>query len=336
MLFIMEFAKEDENENENDNDNDNDDIDGNINFVGIEPSTSVTNTPQIIASFDIGIKNLAYCIIKKQKPIPIVKKNGSTDVVNHRDSFEIIDWNVIDLMNTVPLMNCSRCKKRAIFIKKSVGFCQKHCCQNNLILTEVQLKRCIKYRISGWNSFLKKHNIHDIRQEDPVAIDVEIEIERELLCRNEFFIKINESKNANEIDLITLGRTMIFKLDDIFGKLSMSIITEVRIENQIGPIATRMKALQGMLTQYFLMRYPSTLDIKYLSSTLKLKQLDKEHLIEKDKDSSTYKDRKRRGIVYTEEILNKNGNVLKKWLLFFQSYGIKKDDLADCFLQGLI
>ena len=48
-------------------------------------------------------------------------------------------------------------------------------------------------------------------------------------------------------------------------------ITHVLIENQISPIATRMKTLQGMLTQYYI-DHLENVDITFVSSVNKLKQ----------------------------------------------------------------
>ena len=39
-------------------------------------------------------------------------------------------------------------------------------------------------------------------------------------------------------------------------------ITHIIIENQISPIATRMKTIQGLLTQYFIMKYNNAQDRK--------------------------------------------------------------------------
>ena len=58
----------------------------------------------------------------------------------------------------------------------------------------------------------------------------------------------NEKKkvNAGHVDLITIGRQM----HHIFSsKPIMRQVTHVLIENQITPIANRMKTVQGMLSQ---------------------------------------------------------------------------------------
>ena len=56
-------------------------------------------------------------------------------------------------------------------------------------------------------------------------------------------------------------------------KDSLGDIDRVIIENQISPIANRMKTVQGMLSQYFLMSNDK-LDIEFISSINKLKDDD--------------------------------------------------------------
>ena len=84
-----------------------------------------------------------------------------------------------------------------------------------------------------------------------------------------------------------------------------------------------MKTLQGMITQYFIMRGIS--NIEFISSSNKLKEF-----IEKKK--TTYAERKKIGINITKKLINESG-LLQSWYETFND-SKKKDDLADCFLQG--
>jgi hypothetical protein len=113
-------------------------------------------------------------------------------------------------------------------------------------------------------------------------------------------------------------------------------ITHVLIENQISPIATRMKTLQGMLTQYYI-DHLENVDITFVSSVHKLKQFqgttgspnkDKKS----DEEKTSYKDHKVSGVTFCNKILE-NNSVFKEWIPKMDTK--KKDDLADCFLQGL-
>ena len=149
-----------------------------------------------------------------------------------------------------------------------------------------------------------------------------------------------KEENAGLVSLITIGINMKARLDEILKTVS---IDKILIENQLSNIAVRMKSLQGMITQYFIMRGYE--NIEYISSTNKLKlflQKDKEgkgkegkgekEKGKEEKQKTTYSERKKLGIKYCQELLTEKGH--DEWLTFFLKHG-KKDDLADCLLQGL-
>jgi hypothetical protein len=149
-----------------------------------------------------------------------------------------------------------------------------------------------------------------------------------------------ENVRADQIDLITLGRNMMSELDKFIypymntcmgnvdvgklGGLEKHKIDIVIIENQISTIASRMKTLQGMIAQYFIMR--ETPYIEFISAANKLKMF-------MTKKKTTYTERKLESVEVTKELLEK--------LPQFKKYrgsldkNKKKDDLSDCFLQGI-
>jgi hypothetical protein len=100
-----------------------------------------------------------------------------------------------------------------------------------------------------------------------------------------------------------------------------------------------MKTIQGLLAQYFIMRY-DTIDIRMISSANKLKWFKKEGTKEESKEgtnnekteSQKYKEHKKDGVVYCKQLFEKY-KIDGKWLAALDTK--KKDDLADCFLQGI-
>ena len=159
---------------------------------------------------------------------------------------------------------------------------------------------------------------------------------------------------AHDLDLITYGRNMMQHLDAILYAPSSSsqqhAIDMMIIENQISTLASRMKTLQGMITQYFIMKQIER--IEFISASCKLKLFTDVSLdvtaatataTDADSsgmtcvDASTYADRKKSGIVVCRslgEISRKRNSDYAKWMPVFENHK-KKDDLADCFLQGL-
>ena len=117
---------------------------------------------------------------------------------------------------------------------------------------------------------------------------------------------------------INLKKCLDLEFDIHFKDVDIIII-----ENQISTLASRMKSLQGMIAQYFIMRDKNK--IEFISASNKLKQFTE------SSEKTTYNQRKKLSIEVTRGILTKKQNLL---LDFFNKHK-KKDDLADCFLQGL-
>jgi hypothetical protein len=149
---------------------------------------------------------------------------------------------------------------------------------------------------------------------------------------------------AGDTDLITIGRNMVRLLDQVPNIYAVDMVL---IENQISTIATRMKSVQGMLAQYFIIRNPGA-KIEFVSSSNKLKGLvldenkiqdkaqkqdNKEGIENTTSQKQHYKKHKTDGVQITKEILEKNGWLNEKLLILSNSK--KKDDLADAFLQGI-
>lgn len=150
-------------------------------------------------------------------------------------------------------------------------------------------------------------------------------------------IQEKQTKTAGNTDLITLGRNMtrcLQLLDNVQD------ISHVIMENQISTIATRMKTLQGMLAQYYILS-ESRPHIEFISSANKLKHFvttspSKEGGTETKKDNEKYKQHKKDSIEICKKILITNDwkrTDGQSWTLALEVS--KKDDLADCFLQGI-
>lgn len=270
-----------------------------------------------ILSIDVGIKNLAFCLFEKPKnnELFIIKK---WDIINISES-EILSCSFID-KNII-------CNKPAKFKKHDKCYCLKHSKKQTFqIPTTEQMPSFInKQKIQKLYEIADKHNIkynNKIKKNDLIHLINET-------IQNNYFQKV-ECKNASEIDLFDIGVNIKNKFNVLFENEEK--IDYVIIENQISPIATRMKTIQGMIMQYFIMSNITVDHIKFISASNKLKMfytpLNGEK-IEKTK----YSDRKKLSIQKTLEILIQHSNY-QNWETFFNQH-LKKDDLADSFLQGL-
>ena len=359
----------------------------------------VTYTERMrLISFDVGMKNLAFCIFSIADTIAFTSASA-TDLIHH---IHIERWDVIDLRfepnlsaspNTEvapppPKRTCVHDNKLAkwMFLPTTthqgvVLYCMK-CAERSKykipsreilpiqrkpeILTKKKLGELMDIKANlgtaGSSQSLEpsaaatnlKLRKSDIVEEIKTTLSRDfMEPFDEIKYSNHIAgtpvtASANKPKKANytyahDLDLITYGRNMMKHLDLILSECSGPIDMMI-IENQISTLASRMKTLQGMITQYFIMKDVPM--IEFISASCKLKLFMNAPLSHDDAatdhddlciDASTYADRKKSGIAVCRslgEISRKHNSDYAKWMPVFETHK-KKDDLADCFLQGL-
>lgn len=266
-----------------------------------------------IISIDVGIRNLAICLLE----------------IDEKKQFKIAEWCVINLCDDSLPKCCGvvknkkqtkQCDKNARYEKDGKYYCKTHAKKTEFIIptTELYKSRLAKYKITELYNLCEKYEIGFSKPINKTKLLELINIKL-----SEKFFNIIETKKADKINLTDLGKNMMEYFDGSL-KISEQNIDYVLIENQISTIATRMKTLQGMITQYFIMR--DVENIEFVSSTNKLKPF-------LDKKKTSYAERKKLGINITNKLISETGG-LHHWIDTFQK-SKKKDDLADCFLQGL-
>ena len=268
-----------------------------------------------IISIDVGIKHLAICMLcyKEDK------------------SYSIDCWNVLDLCNTKKYICCAnqkngkKCNNNAKFEKNGNLYCKKHSKESGFsvptsALNPIKIK---KSNMKKLRQIIEKHNIPYIYEKSK-KITPKFQMINSIIETIDLkylnHIK-NTNKNANHLNMVTLGLSLKEKFKNI---LDYGSIHTVLIENQIGPIALRMKCLQGMIMQHLIEN--DVTNIIEVSSGNKLKDF-------LDGKKTTYSERKKIGIKVTRDLLEKK-NELHGWREEFNK-NKKRDDLADCFLQGL-
>jgi len=281
-----------------------------------------------VLSIDVGIKNLAFCLFEKDA-------NSSY--------FNIAKWDIINLSQEDEIQKCKCaekngmvCNKPAKYMLNDNYFCLKHSKKQDYQIPTIELKPTFinKQKIQKLIDIADKYNI---QYEKPIK-------------KNDLLFKINEyithkcfkeitTTNASQIDLITIGKNIKNKFNKIFPIEDK--IDYVLIENQISPIANRMKTIQGMIAQYFIMNN-NTEHIEFVSSVNKLKQSSGKQKSNEESQSQSqsqdattkdYKSRKNQGISKCLEILTTD-HCFTNQLSYFNTHK-KKDDLSDSFLQGL-
>ena len=339
-----------------------------------------------IISFDVGMKNLAYCIFQVNETTCKVK---------------ILKWDVINLCTPiVRKCNTLGCTQDAKYCKtfcttyddddsvedededdedtcetgekgekgekdeinenqepeyETEYFCNKHAklSKYKIPTTELDIKKIRKMKLVDIKELIVKYNfalspvehlaslsiVLDEKGEKPInqivntktkkpnsnTKDDLINMIKQELHNN--YLEHIENVKAMDVDLITIGKNMMQELDKVLGMGGLGIKIDIDIaiiENQISTIASRMKTLQGMIAQYFIMKH--TPHIEFISASNKLKMF-------MAKKKTTYTERKAESVEITAELLE-----TKEEFHNFKGYlnkNKKKDDLADCFLQGI-
>lgn len=361
-----------------------------------------------IISFDVGMKNLAYCIINITDLLPASGSESAavlppTSITNFNQesldnllqNLQIERWDVIDLRfepTDIPdtpappaqKKICDNDTKQAKYMYLPVGagsggttklYCLK-CAEKSKYKIPTREILPLKRKPELLNK-KKLDELIDIRKQvtivyeaaavsvTPAAINIKLRKadliqEIKTMMSRDYLEPFDEGKYLNyctifdgtggtvatapfkkpnytyahDLDLITYGRNLMKHLDilleSIDGPIDMMIV-----ENQISTLASRMKTLQGMITQYFIMKNVER--IEFISASCKLKLFTDSSLdISSFVDASTYSDRKKSGISICRSLgggANHN-TPYATWMSMFEKHK-KKDDLADCFLQGL-
>lgn len=316
-----------------------------------------------ILSFDVGIKNLAYCFMQ----------------FNEDKTFDkIVEWGIINLKSDLwmPEQNNKKCG----FKKKDIA-CGKG--TNHWIIKDGQRVDLCKMHA---NSFIKTYNAEmktgDCDSNHQVVEKVGFEYYpyelRDLRCKcgdksRKFkmngvgleqirligfcnkcskkeggnLIKISEYMKEDDTKLYT-------KLYEGLSHLGLEGITNVIIENQPALKNPRMKSIQMFIYSYFFCgakegKFPELDGVRFFNASKKLnptaiveemlkengEEVKKEEKTEQEGGEMTeyraYKKRKSDGVELVRKILKGGG----EWLDYFESHP-KKDDLADSLLQGFV
>jgi hypothetical protein len=358
-----------------------------------------------IISFDVGMKNLAYCLFHIPDSLAASFGGTTPPVTNLIHQIKIERWDVIDLrfepvapesaaltteVITAPKRTCMNDGKLAkwMYLPQSTGispalYCAKCSDKSKYkvpsreilpfkrkpeLITKKKLGELmdIKANLSSSSPSSSSPSC-DVRAQNIKLRKIDLIKEITATLSRDYLEPFDENKYtayittgvtstitkpkkpnytyAHDLDLITYGRNLTKHLDIILYPSSISNnapIDMMIIENQISTLASRMKTLQGMITQYFIMK--EVPQIEFISASCKLKlftdsattqeDIDGDELIV---DASTYADRKKSGIAVCRslgEISRKYNSDYAKWMTVFETHK-KKDDLADCFLQGL-
>jgi hypothetical protein len=321
----------------------------------------ITTTTTQLISFDIGIKHLAYCIFEYSSITPA--------------KYNILEWKVINLLESeleensprqfqficqTPLKFTSKktppkiCSKIAQFSSPATPttpseyYCNKHAnLQTKYLLPQdiklpkystTQLSKMDKPALQKYANELSPNAINQTTKKSLISYI-------QILQQNIYLQPINSmtktTVKANRANMVDLCHTLFKQLLQIDSRFPQ--IQQVVIENQIGNIAARMMVIQGMITMFYTSRNRN-IQIEHVSSSHKLKyaaslvslpvSIPPDTTETPIKSKTVYQEHKSHAKDYCEIILQSD----PKFSIFYEEFRgnkKKKDDLADCFLQGI-
>ena len=283
-----------------------------------------------ILSWDVGIINLAYCLLDIKKEIVKIDNKEEEKI-----TYQVYEWGLINLSKKKET-KCQICQKNAYFEyinlqdENQKYFCKTHAkkyqspelpeiytfftdpSENiNCDLCDKECKRCYKS-----HNFCSNHG-------------------------RQYYQKLNKNiklsiikKEKTNFDIDTLRYNLVHELDN---KPELFQADKVLIENQPSLKNPRMKAISSTIYDFYLIRgifdkkYQSKINqVKYMSPSNKIK-LSKDNKLVKEADKTKkYKLTKKLAVDYVKALLDTDLNNFKDYFLNIK----KKDDLADAFLQG--
>lgn len=270
----------------------------------------------LILSFDVGIKNLAYCISKYEEE---TKK------------YCIKEWGIINLLkDEIDLQKkCAKCSKYAISrtANKEYYFCKKH---------QKLIKEYKPFIIEKCDKKLDKCTIEKCQKKVKYTLnDKKICATHKVELQKEYnnLYKLIKIKNVN-CKTYPIEKILI-KIIELFNDkyIHFLLVDKVLIELQPVLKGPKMKTISNHIYSYFLINGVCNTELKmdkvtYINASNKLKLFEENN----EKDLSLYKVRKKLSIENVEKFLEYiKQDEFKK--IFIESK--KKDDLCDALLQTL-
>jgi hypothetical protein len=275
-----------------------------------------------VVSWDVGIKNLAYCIIE------------NTDDTEHPYIIH-----KLDVINIIEDNRCSWCdcscnviKTTCSYLGEKMLFCKSHKSYHNVLSSKWEN---IKESIAECN----KDNICCICQKNAKFV-----LNTNFYCTshktkiikkwdNDIELKKFNSAKVKNTSVIDLKLNLVNKLDSIKELLD---VDEVCIENQPAFKNPRMKAISDTLYTWFVIRgmvdNKTIKKINFISPSNKLKIENKEDEINEEIENSSnkYKTTKKLSIQHCKEILKYNQDYIKMIEKF-----PKQDDCCDTIMMAI-
>lgn len=289
-----------------------------------------------IASWDVGIKNLAYCVIEKKNNKFTIEKWG---LINLSDNNKVCQ-HVLSNGKTKGTI-CGKTAQMEIKNKDNVPFlensgeCSFYACKAHAEKFNPEFSIFTQKDIKCITGKCKSMATKNVKGSDKYCWCQE-HYEK---GKETFLKRISKKKISGTSCMKQSVDTTAYKLYTILDKIpELMQVEKILIENQPSMKNPTMKTIASLLFGYFVMRgfvdknmTKSTIkELKFVSPSNKLKvnKTTTDNVLAKGKETDkVYKMTKKLGVKYCQSLIT------KKDLDFLTGYK-KKDDLCDAFLQG--
>ena len=262
-----------------------------------------------VLSIDVGLKNLAFCLFH----------------IRSQDCYSIEKWGILNLCGEPKKCRGKtskgiECGRLARFTKDEHHYCKIHAKKTTYKIPPQDFKEKI----------IKRKKLQDLKimcKQFGISFDKKIKKDAcfsliKKYIHENYFDFVNPVKST-DLCLTLMGRAMKQQFDILLKDISIDCVI---VENQVSPLANRMRIFQGMIIQHFIEQ--GIQKIQNISAKNKLKDF-----LGDSKKKTSYNERKKLSIQFSTEVICKSSS-FSKWDQFFLAHK-KKDDLADSFLQGL-
>lgn len=314
--------------------------------------------PLTVLSWDVGIKNLAYCLIHFESEDDFqIKKWDKINLIQDDEDILICCGNTKETKKS-PEKKCN--KKATLFIEHNgnyYGLCKTH--SDTEIIDEREINKLfMKYDnddaadFGGMNDTYitcehpnkdgtkcGKFAYHLFNNEETPFLCNQHKTFHHNKCLKNLVPKPIKKLNSRKFPIEKLQMTLARKLDEL--KKTFFKVDHVIIENQPSLKNPKMKAIASTLQNYFMIRgivdaklnQSMISKIKFISPSNKMKlDLGSREQLLKTKKKDVYKVTKLLSVKYCLEILEEKED--EENLKFLDS-NKKKDDLCDALLQSL-
>ncbi len=280
-----------------------------------------------ILSWDVGIINLAFCLI---------------DYNVETKKYKILDWGVINLTERDKI-KCFQCAKPPTLYQEHSNLfsCKKHSKMVNVVIPEFDT--ILTENTNGLCSYETKSICGKKSKYNEISTNMYYCTVHGKSTYKNICNKYKMVRHATKTIASQSMDDFRYKLINELEKRSNLLICDtVVVENQPAFKNPRMKTISGTVYDYYMIRgmfdkertKSPIQSVRFMSPSNKLKLADNGDTMElvklKGDDSKTYKLTKQLGIKYCSEMIKQ----FPEWLAVFNSHK-KKDDMADCFLQGM-